>query len=104
MGKFSKYISFDEMITPVIIKIVFWIGVAASVIFGLITAFSGLAVMFSPYGGFEGFMMFLGGLLTIVLGVLGVRIYCELLIVFFKMQESLVSINSKIDKLSEDTE
>lgn len=92
------------MITPMIIKIIFWIGLAASVIFGLITAFSGLAVMFSPYGGFEGFMVFLGGLLTIVFGVLGVRIYCELLIVFFKMQESLASINDKIDKLSDSNE
>lgn len=104
MGKFSKYINFDEMITPVIIKIIFWIGVIACVIFGLITAFSGIAVMFSPFGGFEGFMMFIGGLLTIVLGVLGVRVYCELLIIFFKMQENLASLNRKVDELKENQE
>jgi len=104
MGKFSKYINFDEMITPVIIKIIFWIGVIACVIFGLITTFSGIAVMFSPFGGFEGFMMFIGGLLTIVLGVLGVRVYCELLIIFFKMPENLASLNRKVDELKENQE
>jgi hypothetical protein len=77
------------MITPTIIKIIFWAGVGASVIMGLIMLISGAA---SPWGG--GIQVF-GGLLTIVIGPLVTRIYCELLIVLFKMNEALQDIKSK---------
>lgn len=95
----QKYINFDVMITPTIIKILFWVGVVISFLAGLITSFSGLGYMFSPYGGngFLGFIFFVLGLVIIVAGSLISRIYCELLIVLFKMQESLFSINKKLD-------
>ena len=96
----KKFVSFDSMITPVIIKVIFWIGLIASAIFGLISIFSGLAIMFSGYGaGGEGFIVFIGGLATIVIGALLTRVYCELLIIFFKMHESLNKINEKLDHL-----
>lgn len=103
----QKYINFDTMITPTIIKILFWVGVGLSVLFGLISIFSGFAQMFSPYGsGFAGFISFIIGLVIIVVGSLVARIYCELLIVVFKMHESLNSIDEKLDKLhkTNDTE
>lgn len=77
------------MITPSIIKFVFWIGAGLSVLFGIIQIFAGIA---SPYGG--GVEVF-AGLLTIVLGPFITRIYCELVIVFFKMNESLQEIKNR---------
>ena len=93
-----KYINFDSMITPTIIKILFWIGVGLSGLFGIITFFSGLAVMFTE-SGFTGFLMVIFSLIIIAVGILVSRIYCELLIVVFKMHESLTQINEKLDKL-----
>lgn len=95
---FQQLISFDKMITPTIIKVLFWIGVGISSLFGIITIFTGLAQMFSGYGeGFIGFITMIIGLIVIGVGILASRIYCELLIVVFKMHESLVSINQKLD-------
>jgi len=94
----QQFISFDKMITPTIIKILFWIGVALSGLFAIILIFTGLGQMFSGFGeGFYGFLMVLLGLASFVVGTLMSRIYCELLIVVFKMQEALSSIDRKLE-------
>lgn len=94
-----KYLTFEKMITPKIIQILFWIGVAIAVISGIVTIFGGVAQMFSRFGdGLIGFFVVLWGFAIIILGTIISRIYCELLIILFKMYESLSSINDKLDK------
>lgn len=85
----KQFLNFDRMITPAIIKVIFWIGVALTVIAGLIQFFAGIA---SPYGGG---IQVASGLMTIIIGPLFTRIYCELLIVLFKMHEALQQIKDK---------
>jgi hypothetical protein len=76
----KEFLHFDKMITTSIIKFVFWIGAGLSILSGLIIMITGFAS--------EGIYVLLG-LLTIVFGPIIVRIYCELLIVFFKIHEAL---------------
>lgn len=77
----KKAINFDAMITPFIIKIVFWIGVIGCVIGGIGMLFTGVGVV--------------NGLLCIFLGPLAVRIYCELMMVIFKILETLKQITQR---------
>ena len=77
----GSFFNFDKMITPTIIKVVFWIGLAVNIIVGL-----GLLIA----GGNGGARFF--GFLYLIFAPLLWRIYCELLILFFKMHESLVAI------------
>lgn len=79
----KEFLNFDKMITPSIIKFVFWIGSGLTVLSGLILMIGGAAM---NYGG--GLQVFLG-LLTILIGPFIIRIYCELLILFFKIHETL---------------
>jgi len=88
----DDFLKFRKMITPVIIQVLFWVGVAVSVIGGLIT----MGSSFGSYGGGVG--TFLMGLLTLILGPVVVRIYCELLILFFRMNESLTEIKEGLAK------
>lgn len=88
----DDFLKFDKMITPVIIKVIFWIGLVASVIIALGMIISGLGSRLG--GGIE----VLTGLVTLVLGPLMVRIYCELLIVIFKINDSLSEIKENIKK------
>jgi len=81
----NEFLNFDKMITPTIIKILFWIGVIVSVIFGLVQIFNG------------GFFVIIG-LLMIVLGPIFVRIYCEILIILFKMNDNLHDIKNLLSK------
>jgi len=76
------------MITPAIIQVLFWVGAIMSVLAGLVT----MATSFGRYGG--GAVTFLGGLFMIILGPVVVRIYCELLILFFRMNETLTEIKN----------
>lgn len=76
------------MITPIIIQVLFWIGVALCIIGGLIGVVRGAS---ADYGGG---MMVVTGLLELFLGPIVVRIYCELLIIFFRMNETLTDIKN----------
>ena len=79
------FFNFDRMITPTLIKVVFWIGLVVSVIFGL-----GLLIA----GGSTATRIF--GLAYLFFGPLLVRVYCEVLIVVFKMNETLSSIDHSL--------
>lgn len=80
-----KLLFFDVMLTPKIITFVYWIAIAVVVI-------SGFSSMF--FGGF-GFFSFLRGLFFIALGLLGARVYCELMIVIFKINENIQKLSGK---------
>lgn len=71
------FMNFDRLITPTIIKIVYWLGIAAVVIAGIVAIASG---------------EFFAGLLTIILGPIAVRVYCELLILLFRIHDSLIEV------------
>ena len=71
---------FDKMLTPTIITFVYWLILVGCTIGGLITMFT---------------TSFFYGLATIIGGVVFGRIWCELLIVLFKMNEALQVIKAK---------
>jgi len=84
----NDFFSFRTMITPVIIQILFWIGVAACIILGI-----GYIMVGSRYGtGGPAY-----GLLILILGPVAVRIYCEILIIFFRINETLTEIKHDME-------
>ncbi len=86
----QEYLAFRKMITPVAIQIIFWIGVVACLIVGLVNIVGGAS---APYGGGT---TVLTGILMILLGPVLVRIYCELLIVVFRILDTLGEIKDKL--------
>lgn len=92
----KRFLSFERMITPVIIKILFWIGLIISILAGL-GVFFGVIIAGISDGDFAsivgGLLIGLvGGALVIFLGALITRIYAELLILVFQINESLTDI------------
>jgi hypothetical protein len=81
------------MITPIIIQVLFWIGTVLCVILGIKAIDEGTSSRFGGGGGEE----VLAGVLFLILGPLIVRIYCELLILFFRMNETLTEIKRNTD-------
>jgi hypothetical protein len=90
------------MITPVIIKILFWIGLIASAVGGIAVFISGLTPAFSgrrfPAAAFSILLGLLGGILTFALGALITRINSELLIIIFRINETLTNIKILLEK------
>ena len=71
MGDFLR---FEVMITPILIQILFWIAVAATVITG--------SLMIIDTGDAR-------GVLVIVFGPIMARIYAEILIILFRINDHL---------------
>lgn len=85
----KKFRNFDEMVTPGIIKVLYWIGLIFVAIASIITLFGSL--MAGELGGI------LGAIVLAIFGFLMVRVYCELIILGFKGVEYLKNINDKLD-------
>ncbi|TVQ33148.1 MAG: DUF4282 domain-containing protein [Phycisphaeraceae bacterium] len=83
-GDMKEFLSFRTMITPRIIQILFLFFVALVVLSGLIQIIAGLAN--------NSLRLAFSGLMMIVVGPILVRIYCELLIVIFRIYDTLREI------------
>ena len=83
----QDYLTFRRMITPIIIQVLFWIGVGVAVL-------AGLASLAST-GGAEGLI---ACLIIVVVGPLMIRIYCELLILMFRINDTLMDIKEGLRK------
>lgn len=99
--KFRDLFNFDKMLTPLIIKILYYMGIAGSVIGGIVMFFGGFVRAFASGGGIFSALGsiiggMLGGILIIFLGILMVRIYSELMIVLFQIYQNLTAIKKKV--------
>ena len=77
----EDFLKFKKMITPIIIQLIFYIGAGACVIFGLIG--------YSNYDGAPALLLVFGG-------PLAVRLFCELLIVVFTINDTLTDIKNQL--------
>lgn len=83
----KAFLQFDRLITGEIIKYVYWALAGITIVMGLITILIAL-ISGDALGIFS-------GLLIAVLGPILIRIYCEIMIVMFKIYETLVEIREK---------
>lgn len=88
----SDFWAFRKMITPAIIKVIFWIGVVLCVISGLVLIVGGTT---TPYGGGG---QVLAGVLFLLLGPLFVRVWCEVMMVLFRIHETLTEIKKNTEQ------
>ena len=87
----GDFFSFRTMVTPIIIEIIFILGSILCLIIGAVMIIYGGTNYQLGYGEY-----IWKGALLFVLGPLGVRIYCEILIVFFRINETLTEIKHAV--------
>jgi hypothetical protein len=73
MGDFLR---FEVMITPIVVQVLFWIAVVGCVIGGIVAIASGEVK----------------GIFIIIFGPIAARIYAEILILFFRINDHLRQI------------
>jgi hypothetical protein len=78
--KIEYLFGFDKMVTPIIIRVLYFLG-----LIGIVVG-AGISL-------FQGRFLFAIGLL--VFGALGVRVYCELLMLLFRIHDNLAEINQR---------
>ena len=72
----KKFINYETMITPGIVKVLSWIGMVVALVVGL------LGITVDP----------LTGIGTAILGPIAVRIYAEILLIIFEIHKTLTEI------------
>jgi uncharacterized membrane protein len=92
-GEAVSFFDFDSFITPTLIKIVFYLGIAASVLGYVISVFTAVITQ----GLSSAVVPLFGGGVMLVIGVLLWRVYCELAIVVFRMFKELQRIRRSVE-------
>jgi hypothetical protein len=87
----NDFWAFRTMVAPVIIQVIFWIGAVTIFLTGIISVIMGLA------SGKAGVAVW--GIMLAIAGPIGVRIYCEILIVLFRINETLTEIEHAVERL-----
>lgn len=87
---FMDFTSFEKLIAPSVIKLMYWIGIVGICLAGL----GGMATAFSRFGG--GFLQFLMAIIGTAAGLLFWRVVCELYIVAFGMFDRLGAIRDSL--------
>jgi hypothetical protein len=90
---FKDFLSFRTMITLTIMQILYGVGAALITLFGLISMFRSN----SEYGSYlpGGFF---AGLLIIIIGNVFWRVWCEIIIVLFRINKTLTNIDANTKK------
>ncbi|MHB8793720.1 MAG: DUF4282 domain-containing protein [Thermoleophilia bacterium] len=90
---FKDLLTFRKMVSPVAIQIYFWISVAGFIYLG-IKVMDYRDTSYSMYGSYgnSGGGHTLEGLLVMVVGIIISRIFCEFMLVLFRIYETLKEI------------
>lgn len=75
----KDFLTFRRMLTPVLIQILFWLGI--------------LACLWTAVMDFIHHQVFLG-FLALIIGPVLVRVICEILIIFFRINQTLTEIRN----------
>lgn len=81
-GTLGDYLLFRRMLIPLFIQVIFWIGVGFILVSGLGTMALSVTL----------------GLVTLVLGIILWRAVCEIIILAYRINETLTSIDNKLSK------
>jgi hypothetical protein len=93
MFEFRDLFQWDRFITPTIIKTFYWLATALICLMSLSGIFSGLAAMaISPFGGF---IVVLFWIVAVVVGIVGLRIAAEFILIVFRINEHLGAIRDR---------
>jgi len=86
------FLTFRKMLTPIVIQVLFWLSVVACILGGIGAILAGIARI-------ERTPELIGiGILAVVFGPLVMRIYCEWLIVLFRINDTLTDIRRNTDR------
>ena len=85
----AEYFSFRKLISPPLIKVFFWMGIALNTVYWIV-----FMLTTSPFVG--GGWTFLIGLLGFVACTVAIRVYFEMLYVVFQIREDVLSIKAEM--------
>lgn len=96
----QRFIGFDRLLGPVLVKIVYYVGVAGLALFIGMTMFAGLAALFTGNFG-QGITMLLGAPAIGAVALVYWRFICELFMLAFLAYERMGQIRDRLPDYSQ---
>lgn len=97
-----EYLSFKRMITPSIVKLLFWLGEFLLVLSGLGSVVSAVIMMTARHGDVVGGLVLLvAGPVSTIIGMLLWRVFCESALLYFQVFDRLGEIRDLLAKQKE---
>lgn len=93
---FGDFFKFDKMIAPMVLKVVYWIGLVGIAIYMLVVIVGGLGMMSFSVG--TGLGMILGAFVGGAIGFLFWRVVIELYMTIFGIHDRLGEIRDSLKK------
>ena len=94
MDMIKNFFSFNKLLTPTLIKYIYWILSALIIISGVFSIFGAVMAIFSSF--FAGIIALVMTLIGIPLSLLFVRVLCEKILVTFLIEARLRELNQRI--------
>jgi hypothetical protein len=85
----GAFLSFDKFVTPAVIKVIYWIGIVGIVISAIVWAIAA-----TRYSAFAPIGAIIGAILSLFLW----RVYCELIMLWFKIYDEMAGIRKNTAK------
>ena len=83
----------ERFVTPVVIKVFYWLAVVISVLLGVAAVVDSLTIM--AYNPFVGMLLLIASVLGVVMGVVLARIAAEFVLIVFRINEHLGAIRNQ---------
>ena len=93
MFEWQDLFQWDRFITPAIIKIFYWLAIGLTLLWGLSSILSGLAMM--VLNPFAGFILVIVGLVGAFAGIIFARILAEFVLIMFRINDHLGAIRDR---------
>jgi hypothetical protein len=93
MFDFRDLFQWERFITPTIIKVFYWLAIAASTLTGLSMLFHGLGMLFSS--PLTGLITIIMSAVTALAGIIFARVAAEYILIVFRINEHLGAIRNR---------
>ena len=93
MMDFAELLQWDRFITPSVIRVFYWLCLAMVALSGLSLILTALGMM--AINLIAGILLLIGSMVFTLAGIIFVRIFCELVMVIFRINEHLGAIRDR---------
>jgi hypothetical protein len=94
-GDVREFLLFRRMVAPSLIVVLFYVGAVLQLLAGVVAFVAGFVSLFDRRGGPAGLAVMAGAVIATPLAILLWRVYCEVLIVLFRILEQLQTLNER---------
>lgn len=96
MASMGAFFRWDTFITPTVVKTFYWLNIVLLIVIALFGLMTSLAFMqWSPS---LGLLYLLITVIGVLIGIIVVRIFAEMVLIFFKMHDHLDAMRKRMEQ------